>query len=708
VRDASFANRNLGLLVSSEEPISVVLVSYTTGSTPHSTYLALPSHSQPTSQYIYYGISHGSSQADRHSQILLVGCMDDTTVTIIPSQDVTLPADPQLSNSSTIDVSSGSNHTITLNSLQTLLISVTMKMDLSGTKIISNRPLTVVGGHECASVPLTVSSCDPMATQVPPTINWGTEFLLTPLVRDSTFGQTYKILKSEPNTNVTYKCGTSPVTELSPTTNSFQLMANNYCYLSCSQPCFVSELAFSGSHPIPGSVGDPLLMAVPPIQQYLHSVSFIALPQMPLNYYSIILPADDYYNRTVIINNVSSSLSFTPILSTDGSVVGHGYHTSASGPYTITHIHPNGVLYANVYGFITTMTTIGGYGYLTGTNLNPLTYISFNSSTYTTSEGSGDVIVYIRRKVKLSISVSLVVKTVTVSSNNSAKMYSDYMPLNEVVMFSSGEMLKQVAIPIINDDVTEEMEYFSVKLEVLVDGVPLLVDTASIIIEDNDSVMIGFKNTSLVISNEEQVVLDVVLSNGQLQNGLRSSLLLRIENGGQSFVVSQFDFYSSVTGISVVYNFTQAPANVNSVVQLIKDGGSSINAIIEPSALTIISSIVPTTTSSIISTMSPTVQISSGVATVTTTVTIESSTVQQPSVVTVTVTVNSTDIMVAPNCSSTEAALGALIPLIIVICVIVTIAVAIFMFFLGKRLSNIKTKTTDNDEHNGKTYSDHK
>ena len=53
--------------------------------------------------------------------------------------------------------------------------------DLSGTKIVSNHLLTVIGGHDCAQIPTDYGNCDPISTQMPPTVNWGNSFLLPPL-----------------------------------------------------------------------------------------------------------------------------------------------------------------------------------------------------------------------------------------------------------------------------------------------------------------------------------------------------------------------------------------------------------------------------------------------------------------------------------------------------------------------------------------------
>ena len=55
---------------------------------PHDTYLALPCHDYQISQYEYYTVSTGSYRNTTMSQALLVGCQNNTTVTITPSVDL--------------------------------------------------------------------------------------------------------------------------------------------------------------------------------------------------------------------------------------------------------------------------------------------------------------------------------------------------------------------------------------------------------------------------------------------------------------------------------------------------------------------------------------------------------------------------------------------------------------------------------------------
>ena len=61
------------------------------------------------------------------------------------------------------------------------------------------------------------------------------------------------------------------------------------------------------------------------------------------------------------------------------------------------------------------------------------------------------------------------------------------MPLNKTVTFATGETIKTLSVTILNDQVTEETEYFDVIIETLVDAAPFQIDKTTVAIEDNDS-----------------------------------------------------------------------------------------------------------------------------------------------------------------------------------------------------------------------------
>ena len=178
---SDFANRQKGIHIYSMERdlIYVVAENFLTFLN-HGAYLAYPCFSlgENNNRYEYGVVSFDDPTDALNSQFLLVGCEDDTVITITPTQSVSLPTDAQKSSTAVTIEPDTESHEITLNKMQTLLVlSVD---DLTGSRIISNKPLTVISGHECANIPLSEAGCEPLAVQVPPTATWGTEFLLAP------------------------------------------------------------------------------------------------------------------------------------------------------------------------------------------------------------------------------------------------------------------------------------------------------------------------------------------------------------------------------------------------------------------------------------------------------------------------------------------------------------------------------------------------
>ena len=410
VRDSGYEYRNLGLHITSlpTNPITVLVIGYIEHTTM--TYVAHPYLEQLTTAYTYYGVStdtlHGTSQ------VLLISCRDNTTVTITPTQNVSLPQNPQLSDSRYLNITAGDSHTVTLHEMQSLLIN--SQFDLTGTKIVSNHPLTVISGDECANIPTEYYACDAISTQIPPTVNWGNSFLLPPLT-SRTNGQRYKIIASEKNTTAEIKCGTN-LTEIIVLSNDgdihqFDTNSNEYCTVLTSNPSYVAEYGFGHDY-LSDGYGDPLLMTIPPLDQYIHNVTFSSIVTMPKNYFTILVPNDQYFNQTYLYNGFTLTPTWTTIYYPNGSIAGYGYSTQFGGAVTISHSNVNGGIAVIVYGFM----PYGGYGYIAGMKLTPinsdvyLSEISFTKEEYYVGEGEGVVIVVLERHFEVSSSVSVQLK----------------------------------------------------------------------------------------------------------------------------------------------------------------------------------------------------------------------------------------------------------------------------------------------------------
>ena len=148
---STYDNRNRSIHVSSDQPIAVSAFNWLSGSSGE--YLVLPCHDYNINKYEYYGVSPTSNVGS--SQVLLVGCDNDTNIIITPSEAVSLPSDTQSSTDQLVNVPKGTPHHLVLHQGQTLYFGAPL-IDLTGTHIVSNKPLTVISGHECGQVPIGV------------------------------------------------------------------------------------------------------------------------------------------------------------------------------------------------------------------------------------------------------------------------------------------------------------------------------------------------------------------------------------------------------------------------------------------------------------------------------------------------------------------------------------------------------------------------
>ena len=70
----------------------------------------------------------------------------------------------------------GTTASIMLHEAETLLVANTS--DLTGTVVLSTKPIALFSGHGCANVPALVTACDHLVEQIPPVSTWGSSLLL--------------------------------------------------------------------------------------------------------------------------------------------------------------------------------------------------------------------------------------------------------------------------------------------------------------------------------------------------------------------------------------------------------------------------------------------------------------------------------------------------------------------------------------------------
>ena len=375
VVDNSFENRQKGIRVytTNGERIFIIAASYYLDIN-YGVYLVYPCLVFNTELGYEYHVISTEASAHFHSQVLVVGCEDDTIISITPSKAIELPQDLQLSSSNPVPAAVGVAHNRTINRKQTLLL--TSSSDLTGTRITSNKPLAVIAGHECAHIPYPASGCEPFAIQVPPTFTWGTRFLLTRFAGRET-GSFFKVLATQ-NTSMIVTCGNSSI-GVTVVANTFQFSAFQYCSLRSSKPVLVVQQAASG---ISDNSGDPAISLISPTDQYISNISFATLPPIsfPNNYISVTVLTEHFNPSSIFLDGEMLECYWIPIYDDDDpdrQAIGYGCSKAlASGrevndrdptQHEISHRDPNGRLSVLVYGF----NSDKGYAYLAGQEILP-------------------------------------------------------------------------------------------------------------------------------------------------------------------------------------------------------------------------------------------------------------------------------------------------------------------------------------------------
>lgn len=196
-------------------------------------------------------------------------------------------------------------------------------VDMTGSRITADKPVSVFGAHSCTFVPFANWACDHLESQLFPMETWGNRFVAAPLkmrldteqwTREGTY---WKFLAREDDTRV--KTGLNlqhgpqgvlppaaanvpscqAFTE-SPEKGTFVLDAGESCEFGTKE-LFVAEAdrpimmgAFlSGQQSVGGDVekaGDPAFFLVPPREQYRNSYAFLTPETYAVDYVTVTLP----------------------------------------------------------------------------------------------------------------------------------------------------------------------------------------------------------------------------------------------------------------------------------------------------------------------------------------------------------------------------------------------------------------------------------
>ena len=336
-------------------------------------YTALPCVSYPAVyQYVYFAVSVPRSTAESASQaesvFLIVACRNNTSLEITTTQDVSDPRDANRM------ISAGRTFSFQLDELETLYIH--SPFDLTGSKVTSNNPVTFISGHECGNVPYNVLECDHLVEQIPPTTTWGRQFLTVPTA-GQTVGDFFKIVAAEDDTDIQITCQTSDSLfdrsfslEITTAGESKNFSAEFFEYCSVmSEKRMLLVKFIPGFHFSNGYDGDPFMVQIPAVSQYINHVTVALANGFGLyfeNYLSLMVPEEHFDENLIKLDGVVLQTDWVaiPCSQNTSCVCGYGtqYSSERSKTHHIVNEKPGGTVGVTVYGtsYLETYAFTGG------------------------------------------------------------------------------------------------------------------------------------------------------------------------------------------------------------------------------------------------------------------------------------------------------------------------------------------------------------
>ena len=297
---------------------------------------ALPcSRQTDVSEYEYYGVTYEDGPHG-YSELLFVACEDSTTVRI-------------------------GSEIILLNEMETYLY--TNESDLTGMRVVSDKPISLFSGHQCNNIPTDVWGCDIILEQLPNTAQWGKLFLSASL-HTRTSDDIYSVVSSSPGTSVTFACTGQSVVTLTEFANNHEtvVMANNaFCAIESNNPILVVQYALSHEADDINIAGDPFMMTLPSIEQYSNNYPVIVPSQFTNSVITVYVPPEYYQPEKIFVNEMSQiDAIWTKIPCKNQTACGYtAYIRVGAGKHSVYHYNAYARIGVSVYGFASYI----GYGY---------------------------------------------------------------------------------------------------------------------------------------------------------------------------------------------------------------------------------------------------------------------------------------------------------------------------------------------------------
>ena len=309
----------------------------------------------------------------RNSEFMIVAVEDSTTVEITSSKvtDQNRPKD------STFTIVLNKGQVYQVQSENTEGTGDYGQGDLTGSYVVSNKPIAFYSGSHGTRIPSGQCCWDHLYEQIPPVQSWGREYFIVPL--KSREQDRYRIMAAEDNTTI-------HITGLA----AFQLDRGEFSErvfyhddpkrIFSDKPILVAQ--FSQSRDVDesytGGNGDPFMIILSSVTQSKNDVTFVAYDSDQIEKYFVNIISLTSEISNIRFDTVPISNEFQPFVEKEYSFA---QKTISPGTHRINNVTEDGGFLAYVYGY----GGVESYGYGVGFNLDLVLdlgeSINFNGDT---------------------------------------------------------------------------------------------------------------------------------------------------------------------------------------------------------------------------------------------------------------------------------------------------------------------------------------
>ena len=345
------------------------------------TFFAIPIVNLYIDWYTYYPVTvYSNNKAD--SSVVIVATTNRTVV------NVTVPVSAFIKINNAQNWASLKPRTVYSYEIQRLQIIyiAAPHLDLTGTKVITNKPISLFSGHECAGIPRPVIgffyACDHITEQIPPTKLWGTVHYFAPFV-GRTAPYTVKIIAAHDSTHVFIYCNNVIHNHIINAGGFISVTYYNqeYCAVYSNREVLVAQFTHTF---LIDFKGDPMMIIIPATTHFVNSITSSSVKNRHTSdYYINIIVLASYFQPEMIslttnggVNQSLDSQNWVPIKVNN---VTHAYAAQVKishDVFTVTHSNMLALMTLMVYGFYRNVVAFGHPG-LIKSKTNGMYYVMY-------------------------------------------------------------------------------------------------------------------------------------------------------------------------------------------------------------------------------------------------------------------------------------------------------------------------------------------